>query len=335
MRDGKRCSGRRTRRGGFSVIELVVVILVVGVLSSLLLPAIHRSRAKARRIQCMSNLRQMGVALENFLGTHRSYPTGFYGVDRRNGPEFDFYSPHARLLPQLEQDALYNQLNFSLNHPPRPSDSQWNQKVALTSVSVFLCPDDGVVPSGTNYRGNMGVGPWILPFDRSPQSGTGVFFARSHLNAGAFYDGLSRTVAFSEKLQGDGGAGYSPESEYWYTREGRTWPDVETWKRLCASLNDLNPPHNSAVGTEWLTASTAHTLYNHGLLPNSPIPDCGAFPDHMPPYGLFAARSWHTGGVNVVMLDASAHFISEEIDLKVWRALGTRAGREVFSDNEF
>lgn len=332
---------KNQRKLGFTVIELIVVISVAGILLALLLPAIQKARARARRTQCLSNLRQLGIALDHYVGAHRFYPTGFYGVvvDRHGIPRrLDFYSAQAKLLPYLEEESLFNAINFSLDLPVPDARSRYdtNLAVAETTVSLFLCPSDtpGVAP-GNNYRGNMGVGPWHRGFDRSPLSGTGVFFLSSQLTPGAIRDGLSRTVAFSEKIRSDGWGGFTPESEYWYTRDGTTWPDVETWTGICGSLNDPDPPHHDSVGSHWIEASTAQTLYNHGLPPNSAIPDCGAFPPTQPPFGLFAARSWHQGGVNVVMLDASGHFISQDIDRKVWWALGTRSGHEAVSDTAF
>jgi prepilin-type N-terminal cleavage/methylation domain-containing protein len=326
---------------GFTLIEMIVVIAIIGILLSLLLPAIQKARESARRAQCLSNLRQLGVALDLHASQYGRYPPGFVGAHSTadGSVMFDFYSPQAKLLPFIEQGPLFNSINFALDLPEAPASSfpggtAANATALGTRLALFLCPSDyDRVRPGINYRGNMGVGFWIANWKGvSPDSGTGLFFLRSGVTRAAVHDGMSYTVAFSEKLRGDGDADYfTPETDYWYVTSYPTPAPADAVAALCGSLTVPHPPHYSQVGGSWLIGGTQDTLYNHGLPPNSGIPDCGAWPTVFPPWGLFAARSWHRGGVNAVMAGGEARFISERIDLGTWRALGTRAGGEVVS----
>src|ERR1700709_2477916 len=93
----------RNRRTGFTLIELLVVIAIIAVLIALLLPAVQQAREAARRSQCKNNLKQLGLAMHNYHDTYKVFPTASGG----NG-----FSPHARILPYVDQAPLYGTLNF-------------------------------------------------------------------------------------------------------------------------------------------------------------------------------------------------------------------------------
>ena len=156
---------KRTRRG-FSLIELLVVVLIIAVLVALLLPAVQAARESSRRLQCSNNLRQIGIALNGYAGAQSSLPLG--GVQRliKDTNEYNGWSNsdglgyasvlswRALLLPQLEQGALYNSINFWLPIDVNNPDKAAGFTVWTTTVSVFLCPsdsgnEDGFRPSNT------------------------------------------------------------------------------------------------------------------------------------------------------------------------------------------
>ena len=145
-------------RSAFTLIELLVVIAIIGILTSLLLPAVQASREAARRITCQNNVKQLGLALHSYHDTNRHFPAGrnMFGPPGVGVPSFSF---HSRLLPFVEQQMVYDTIHFSVN---------WNDPVnataAASAVSVFQCPSDSGyngLPAGwaaTNYRGSEGNG---------------------------------------------------------------------------------------------------------------------------------------------------------------------------------
>jgi type II secretory pathway pseudopilin PulG len=326
------------------VIEVVVVVAILGVLSSLVLPAVMRARESARRTQCMNRLRQVGLALQAFESTHQRIPAIAAGPWPRN------YSSLAQLLPHLDQDAAYNLLNFSVA-PGTVPDPNERRRVESARVEVFLCPADPLAKGqnfgGTNYRFNAGTYPGLgcQPHEGDPPyplGGDGFIHNVLELRPGSgignrladVQDGLSHTVALAERLVGDGDSSvYYPAGDLFQAGEWETGSDCwtrEQWIRRCASLTDPQPEHNSRMGHAWVNGDFIDAIYNHVETPNSPIPDCG-----LNTGGVVSARSGHRGGVNVVMGDAQSRFVSEEIDLGVWRSLGSRAGGEVLREGSY
>lgn len=316
----------RSPRKGFTLIELLVVIAIIGVLVSLLLPAVQSAREAARRIQCTNNLKQIGIAMHNYHSALASLPPGTIGCC--NG------TWQAMILPYLEQGALFNSYNFSR---PRYTDS-WNTTVTYSFISALLCPSDapskpvssalGAANSGKisahNYVANFGQ----TDIDQRPDVNGVVFLGApftyiahysnaNHvdtvnkgkvINFAQIRDGLSNTMLNSEVVVGKG--------------------------------KDLR-------GVTWWTDATTFTTF---LPPNATLFDqmysinaCG-YPDEgntpcrvvalLDPL-MTAARSYHPGGVNVCMADGSVRFMKDSINLFVWRALSSIRGNESISADQF
>lgn len=335
----------RARRG-FTLIEMLIVIAIIGILMSLLLPAIQRARERARQTQCLSKIRQLGLALQSFEAEHQLYPLPSRGFPRD-------YSGLADLLPYLDQQPLYDSINFTtydwnpIAHPEQLGGrKQEEQYFRHLRVDAFICPSDPYSFAsdfgGTNYRLNMGTNgntnAW--PDTHGLRGGNGFFYYRPQglsQPGGSFAavrDGLANTVAFAERLVGDGNPKYySPAADYATPLGVAAGWSRDQFLAICSSLTDPLPPHDSQMGHWWLYGEEGQTRYNHILTPNSRVPDCGSPPAGLVSTGgVITSRSWHMGGVNVAMGGGNARFINENIELNVWRALGTRDGSEVISD---
>jgi prepilin-type N-terminal cleavage/methylation domain-containing protein/prepilin-type processing-associated H-X9-DG protein len=209
----------RVRRG-FTLIELLVVIAIIAVLISLLLPAVQSAREAARRIQCTNNMKQLALALHNYISATGAMPPGIdttvtypFGAGGYTNPlaTWTAWSAQALLLPYVEQAPLYNAANFNWNccFSSTQGDST-NTTVRNTRIASFLCPSDGIAGQQNinNYYGSIGTSTIQYPADGNT---TGVFKVyNSAVNCGsvtiaAITDGTSNTIAFGEGLVGDYG----------------------------------------------------------------------------------------------------------------------------------
>ena len=330
------------RRRGFTLIELLVVIGVVSLLIALLLPAVQAAREAARRAQCQNNLHQIGLALHAYTGANNgvfpdaSITAEWGGRDYYAG----FYSLHCRLLPYLEQQPLFDATNFETGtYPPdtfgfalssrQAGRNLANSTVSLRGIGMFLCPSDrgAFQDTGNNYRGNTGVGPNMSAWAECPDSGNGVFPEIETIRIAGIPDGLSHTVAFSERLRGSGRRGQIDPERDVFQRHGF----VNTGDQILnACLVSGRAPNTGFVtsGHWWFWTGRGRTLYTHTQSPNGVIPDC-SHGSIIPEIDMATARSRHPGGVNVLMADGSGRFVTDSIAQDVWRGLGTRNGGEL------
>jgi prepilin-type N-terminal cleavage/methylation domain-containing protein/prepilin-type processing-associated H-X9-DG protein len=344
MRDELHATWRRFRTAGFTLIELLVVILIVGILMGLLLPAVQASRESARRAQCVNNLKQIGLALNNYLSSQGVYPPINLSSGNPQQPNIRYaghnHSPLARMLNEFELGPLYNALNFSWIADV-PDSLIANQTVMVASVAVFLCPSDpqpSVLGYGrVNYRFCLGPGFYFSPSPDAPGSFDGAFTVWRAYNPADFHDGLSQTAGVSERLQGSWTQGLMSPGGYRVTNVGTKRPHqqpdwgVETCRNASPPL-----PVETKAGESWFLSGLHNTDYNHCSTPNSRVDDCSFWPSPLPDIhsraivqGVFTARSFHPGGVNVMMMDGSVRMVRDTIAVSVWRALSTRSGAEV------
>jgi prepilin-type N-terminal cleavage/methylation domain-containing protein/prepilin-type processing-associated H-X9-DG protein len=221
---------RQSRRRGFTLIELLVVIAIIAVLIALLLPAVQAAREAARRIQCTNNLKQIGLALHNYISANGSVPPASLPVTIAAGTIINNgnFSAQARLLPFMEQQNLYDAANFSINCINGAVGADMNSTVVATRLSAFLCPSDTppawtmnpitaytAVSPGNNYFASVGSS---LEFASSETGGppNGLFSSLlnpavkgtpgpgSVVTLAGITDGTSNTIAFGEWRIGDG-----------------------------------------------------------------------------------------------------------------------------------
>lgn len=304
------------RKPGFTLVELLVAIGLVGLLLALLLPAVQQARSASRRARCLSQLRQLGTAMHNYHDVHQMFPPG----------NSNAFSSISQMLPQLGEGPLFNSIVFD-----DPS-SDANRLARKTRIALLLCPSDthgrsvsNVMP--INYVGNCGTGvqsngQWngfVQPLIRSEKYGGGPLRARD------VRDGLSNTAAYSELLIGGGDR--SQLRAIWEVPTA--YPDADQMDAFAQACEDLDLSNQIgdpwSRGAQWIYGYSHMTQYNHMQTPNRRSCTNATWV----PGGTFPGASQHSGGINLCLGDASGRFISDAIDRSVWRALGTRSGTEV------
>ena len=310
---------------GFTLVELLVVIAIIGVLMALVLPAVQAAREVSRRSSCGNNLKQLGLALHQFHDAYQQLPPG------RGGPAPLVFSPQAHLLPFVEANGLYSKLNLD-SSPTNlviagvPYSGTANAAAASEAVGLLQCPSDpasGRVPGstfgGTNYVASSGSG---TVNNGSLVRADGVFFLTSAVRFRDLLDGTSHTVAFSERTLGSGVAlGTSTPFDNLYILELGSGVDVSVGN--CATQGTGS--WYSQRSAKWILGNYGNTLYNHFYTPNSTTWDCMNLAQQK---GFLSARSYHPGGVQVLLCDGSVRLVTDSIDASLWRGNATRAGRE-------
>ena len=329
---------RHPLRHGFTMIELLVVMGIIGVLLSLLLPAVQNARESANRMQCQNNLKQVGLALHHYEGTYHRFPPGY--VSNPDDPAMSPVDPQFNdagpgwswmtcLLPFTELDSLYNSLDLRL-----PCYDPANAAAVAAPIKIFRCPSDfgGNNPAygdtvnvvdinenvlavfgRSNYVANVGSSTlWCSwPVTLQPN---GVMYRNSKIGIADITDGLSNTVFVGERssnLADSVWPGAVPFSTHF------AWPPFAS-----AGSGGLGRPYDGPGA--YVGAHGGPCPYEDPVViypPNSPL----GHGDQM--------ESMHPGGANILMGDGSVRFYGYNHPLSTWVALISRNGGEVVHDD--
>jgi prepilin-type N-terminal cleavage/methylation domain-containing protein/prepilin-type processing-associated H-X9-DG protein len=322
------------RRGGFTLIELIVVIGILSMLAALLLPAVQSAREAARRARCANHLHQLILAAHGFESAHGGFPGGKSTATLAPPCTGSAVPTVCSLLPYLDHRATYDAINFStmcyLNL--EQTAKAGNATAAAQVIGVFLCPSDprargrGTDLAPNSYRTNRGRGELrkLAPNVYVDVADGALNVSPGVLSLGEFRDGLSNTLAFSEKPIGSGPGGvYHPFRDWLSIPYGGITTD--DWVDACSRTWKESAPMTNAGGS-WHLSTHVYTDFYVKRPPNDPIPDCGGVA--AAGQGVFTARSYHPGGVNAALADGSVRFFGNGTDVMTWRALGTRAGSD-------
>lgn len=318
---------RAPPRRGFTLIELLVVMAIIGILVALLLPAVQSAREAARRSQCKSNLKQVGLATHMFHDTFNHLPPAAYGTKGVNegtsstDPNiFINYTPFLAILPYLEQSNISQkyQKNLAPTDTSDPDgDGITNNSLTSAPLPVFSCPSMPVPalpprPAWSSYgfsRGNYshvsGSGNSSVWTPDTGPIGSMVF---GKVRMADITDGLTNTLLAGEMHYTLKNFLYTTGTNLGQLRGGNT----------CWSFG-----HPQG----YVTASTNVPLNTETTVERTEDPD-----NYWRLSGIFGFRSIHEGGSQFALSDGSVRFVSDSISFDIYRALGSRAGGEVIGE---
>jgi len=321
----------------FTLVELLVVVAIIGILVSLLLPAVNAARESGRRIQCANNLRQIALASQAYCEAVGVFPAG--GIQAKSDPNANLngwnrpttndysnnYSWATLILPYIDQDAAYRMYDFT-----QPQVTAVNATARSQPITTYVCPDDTLQineprpgQSGWNNGGGaVGIWNWNVysrlrlnyaacygntGYNQTDLGGVtflgGMFTNGRGYSTASIPDGASNTLAFSEVLPGHGPTYMGPAGDGMVCEGGQAFEGYVTPNTTAPDVVCNMCPASRVISVPCTVSMTDALQYQ-------------------------AARGAHPGGVNAAFGDAAVRYISNYVNLTVWRALCSSHGSE-------
>lgn len=346
------------RRRGFTLIELLVVIAIIAVLIALLLPAVQAAREAARRSQCVNNLKQLGLAIQNYVDSNEALPPTGTNQSILPNPYMNDLAMKPRLLPYMEQQTVFNSINMTFWY-----NNAQNITATVATISSFICPSDAnkinrataannaVNFAENSYTNNLGT---LLNFNGSRFDGPAYSLSPGNVinqtvTLASIRDGTSNTVIFSETVRGKNSLVDGVNMIYIvpisYTVG--TSPPPPTVSVL-ASVQALSQQcQNSTTKSSMTTKGYSYMYQSCGVGGgyshiNTPNKKSCYFSNHdgnpnggIKEVTLVTASSYHSGGVNVGFIDGSVRFIKDSVSPQTWISIATRDSGEVVSSDSY
>jgi len=347
----------RATKTGFSLIELMVVVTILGLMMALLLPALQSAREAARRIQCTSNLKQLGLGLQQYETNYGVFPPSM--VLSGNGNTTTWvggWSVNGRILSFMEQNTLFNAVNFFTNQT-----SPLNLTVTGLSIGVFVCPSEVNPQSydasfGSSAVSTVGwcMGDWYVWGGFGALPNRTAFGPNLSRRAADFRDGLSSTLMASEVRSHQFDQTNCAVLASMNSPSAPLSPDVPPTAVTPQVGSDGTCILSAAGHVSWADGSVAQSGMTTAWAPNTKVVlsvgngmglgypssedlDLVGIPESSggPTFAAVTSRSYHPGGVNALLGDGSVRFIKQTIDGNTWRCLGSVNGAEIISANQY